>query len=155
MDDAMTARRHASWKESQMLLFPGRTQSRAGKRYLALFAPMMAAYVILVILISWVTPIGGLPAGPRHLASLLPVAPIAGVIYAIARYLKEEPDEVWQVIQTRAMLAATAIIMLLATAWGFLQEYNPGFPAFPVIILFPSWCGAWGLAMAWAGRKYR
>lgn len=129
-------------------------KSPAAIRYQKRFWHLMSAYVILVILISWVTPIERLPDGPRYLLALTPVLPLAGVIWAMARQLEETEDEYFRMLQARAMLLATGILLVAATAWGFLQEYT-GLPPFPVIILFPIWCAAFAIASAWTHWKQR
>ena len=69
----------------------------------------------------------------------LPILPIAGVIWAMARQLEETEDEFQRLLNARAMLLATGVILVGGTAWGFLQEYA-GLAPFPMIILFPVWC---------------
>ncbi|RAK56832.1 hypothetical protein [Phenylobacterium deserti] len=128
--------------------------SPANRRYQRRFWPAMIAYVALVVLISWVTPIENLPDGPKHAAALLPVIPIGVVIWAMARLLEEQEDEYFRLLQARSMLLATGVILLGATAWGFLQEYTD-LPPFPVIILFPCWCAAWSLTSAWVAWRAR
>jgi len=128
--------------------------SPANRRYQLRFWSAMTAYVVLVAMISWITPIDHLPDGWRHAAALLPVIPIGVVIWAMARALEEMEDEYFRLLQARSMLLATGILLLGATAWGFLQEYTD-LPPFPVIILFPCWCAAWGVSAAWVSWRVR
>ena len=44
---------------------------------------------------------------------------------------------------TRAMLWATGLLLFLGTAWGFLEVYSHA-PRFPIMMIFPAWCAAWG-----------
>lgn len=126
----------------------------ARKRYRHAMIILGIVYVALVITISWILPISAWPEWPKRVGALLPVLPIIGMVLAMGRYLNEEPDEFYRLVQTRAMLAATGALLVFGTAWGFLQEYA-GLGAFPVLIILPIWCGAFALATAWAGRKYR
>jgi len=124
------------------------------RRYRIRFGLAMTAYVLLVVAISWVWPIERLPDGARHAAALLPVIPIGVLIWAMGRVLIEQEDEYLRLLQAQTMLVATGLLLLFATAWGFLQEYAD-FPPFPVIILFPAWCLVWGLTSAWLHRGQR
>ena len=126
----------------------------SARRYQLTFWPLMIAYVLSVILISWVAPISHLPDGPRQVLALTPVLPIGGVIWAMARQLEETEDEFQRLLNARAMLLATGVILVGGTAWGFLQEYS-GLPPFPMIILFPVWCGIWALTSVWVRWRYR
>jgi hypothetical protein len=132
----------------------GLIKTAAARRYRRRMSIVMSAYVALVVAISWVWPIEGLPDGWRHAAALLPVIPIAGVIWLMARYLQEEEDEFLRLLQARAMLVGTGLLLAAGTAWGFLQEYT-GIAPFPIILLFPAWCTLFGLASAWNNWRHR
>jgi hypothetical protein len=124
------------------------------RRYLLVFWPLMTLYVLSVVLISWVLPISHLPDGPRQVLALTPVLPIGGVIWAMARRLEETEDEFQRLLDARAMLLATGVLLVGATAWGFLQVYARLAP-FPTIILFPVWCGMWALTSLLVRWRHR
>ena len=126
----------------------------SARRYQFAFWPLMTAYVLAVILISWVLPISHMPDGPRQVLALTPVLPIAGVIWAMARQLEEAEDEFQRLLNARAMLLATGVLLVGGTAWGFLQEYAD-LASFPMIILFPVWCGIWAMTSALVRLRHR
>lgn len=147
MDDAM--------KETAMVCAPEGSPSHAvRKRYRRQMLVLGIVYAALVATISWIIPISDWPEWPRRAGALLPVIPIALMVWAMGRYLSDEPDEFYRLIQTRASLAATGFVLVLGTAWGFLEEYT-GLGPFPVLIIFPIWCAGFMAGLAWAGRKYR
>lgn len=126
----------------------------ARKRYRQSMMILGIVYVVSVVAISWIFPVSAWAEWPRRVGALIPVLPVVGMVLAMGRYLDEEPDEFYRLVQTRAMLAATGALLVFGTAWGFLQEYA-GLGPFPVLIIFPIWCAAFALATVWAGRKYR
>ncbi|KQM21901.1 hypothetical protein [Novosphingobium sp. Leaf2] len=78
------------------------------------------------------------PGGPLlWLLAVLPALPILYLIWAMARYLAEEQDEYLRMRVVNAALGATALLLGVATVWGFLETFHvvdhvPGWMAVPV-----------------------
>lgn len=93
------------------------------------------------------------PAGPLlWLLAVLPALPILYLIWAMARYLAEEQDEYLRMRFVNAALGATALLLGVATIWGFLETFKvvdhvPGWMAVPVWAVglgIGSAIGRWG-----------
>ena len=64
-------------------------------------------------------------SGPAAwIAGVLPALPIIGVFVAIGRYLVEETDEYLRDQFVRQALIATGFALSIATAWGFLENFD-------------------------------
>jgi hypothetical protein len=67
----------------------------------------------------------GSPTGiSAYAAAILPALPIVGMFFAIARYLVEEKDEYLRMKMNRQVLVATALMLTVATIWGFLENFD-------------------------------
>ena len=66
-----------------------------------------------------------LVAGPlAWLVALAPALPVIGFFVTIGRYLVEERDEYLRDQMVRQALIATGFAMAVATAWGFLENFD-------------------------------
>lgn len=64
-------------------------------------------------------------SGPvAYIAAVLPALPIIGIFVAIGRYLVEEKDEYLRDQFVRQALIATGFALSIATAWGFLENFD-------------------------------
>ncbi|TNE58402.1 MAG: hypothetical protein EP340_05675 [Alphaproteobacteria bacterium] len=82
-----------------------------------------------------------------------PAYPLAAVLMLYVRSL-ESLDELEQSIHLRALAVATGFVLIAATAYGFLNLHL-GLPAFPLILLLPSFLLAWCLAAMLIRRSYQ
>jgi hypothetical protein len=125
------------------------------KRYLREFMPAMAGYVVLLFLSLSLLKRIEEPA-LRAMVALLPVAPIALVVRAIMRYIRDA-DELQRQIELEAVSMATALVSLLYMAGGFLQLARvidvPSGVA--MIWVFPLVCLVYGLAKIAVARRFR
>ena len=129
-------------------------QSPAAKRYLRRFIPAMIAYVVLLFGATWAIK-NWQPEGALLVAlAILPALPIIGVIAVIGLYLVEETDEYQRQRIVLAMFVGLAVMLSLATAWGFLEEADV-VPHLPAYWAFVIWCGAWGVAQCGLGLRER
>ena len=63
--------------------------------------------------------------GPfAYIVAALPALPIIGIFAAIGRYFVEERDEYLRAQMVRQSLIATGFAMSVATAWGFLENFD-------------------------------
>jgi hypothetical protein len=117
----------------------------AGRRYIKRFVPTMIAYVVALFgaqyLIHSLHPTGA----PLVALAVLPALPIIGVIAVIGLYVVEESDEYLRQRAISGMLVGLALMLGLASAWGFLEEAGV-VPHLPAYWAFVIWCAAWGLA---------
>ncbi|HRD46299.1 MAG TPA: hypothetical protein PLF78_07450 [Caulobacter sp.] len=126
----------------------------AQKRYLVRFMPIMAVYVVAIILVSLAFDYLR-PAGPLAWAlALLPGVPIIGMIAVMGLYLKEEGDEFVRSVLVEAMLWGVGVTLAAMTVWGLLEFYVAA-PRLPAFFAFPIFCGVMGLAQPFVKRRYR
>jgi len=128
--------------------------STAGKRYLRRFFPAMTAYV--VVLFASLTFIEGhQPKGPLlWLLGVAPAIPLLAVIAILGLYLMEETDEFMRMVQVQSMLWGIGLTLAFCTIWGFLE--NVGVVAhLPLYLIFPIFCGAFGLAQPFVRKRYQ
>lgn len=128
--------------------------STAARRYLRRFFPTMIAYV--VVLAASLRLIEAYhPKGPLlWLLGVAPAIPVMGVIAVMGLYLMEETDEFLRTVLAQSMLWGIGITLGLATAWGFLENVGAA-PHFPLYLIFPVFCGSFGLAQPFVRRRYQ
>jgi hypothetical protein len=116
----------------------------------------MAIYVLLVSIISgwlgWEPPRSGFLL---YLAALSPALPIGAVVYALGRYLIDEPDEFFRMVQIQTSLLATGLTMITCTAWGFLAMYAHIWENHVISLVFAMWWFFFGVAAPIVNWRYR
>ncbi|MEZ6023269.1 MAG: hypothetical protein R3C16_07645 [Hyphomonadaceae bacterium] len=129
--------------------------SAAARAYRRRFGPFMLLYVVAVALISgWFGWEPSFVGAMGVVWAVLPALPIGGVIWAMGRYLDEETDEFVRMKQVRSMMLAFGLTMFVCTAWGFIAQYADVW-ALPLYLVFPLFCGFWGLSAAYVAWRYR
>lgn len=125
------------------------------RRYLREFVPPMVAYVLLLSASLWLLKRVEEPL-LRGLVALMPVVPIALVLRAIIRYIRDT-DELQRRIELEAVSFSSALVSLLYLAGGFLQQAGViDIPAGTAMIwVFPLVCFAYGIAKGVVARRYR
>ncbi|MCJ0826304.1 hypothetical protein MQC88_10140 [Luteimonas sp. 50] len=125
------------------------------RRYLRDFVPAMGGYIVLLFASMWLLKRVDEPA-LRALVALLPVPPIALMLRAIVRFIRDA-DELQRQIELEAVSLATALVSLLYMAGGFLQLARViDVPAGVAMIwMFPLVCLVYGLAKIAVVRRFR
>jgi hypothetical protein len=117
--------------------------NKAKSNYLKRFMPFMTGYVLILLGVTWLfnhaPPTGYL----RYVAAIAPALPLLGVIWAMGRYLLEEPDEYVRMYAARTYLWATGLTLAVCTIWGFLENLA-GAPHAPLFLVFPLFCACLG-----------
>jgi xanthosine utilization system XapX-like protein len=116
----------------------------ASRRYLKRFTPAIVAYVFALFGAQYA--IHTLhPTGAALVAlAILPALPMIAVIGIIGLYVIEETDEYLRQRVVTGMLVGLALMLTLATAWGFLEEARV-VPYVPSYWAFVIWCFGWGV----------
>ena len=122
------------------------------RRYMKELFSAMAAYTI--ILISSLTVLKNYEFTKfwQIVISLSPAIPVAFVIIAVMRLLKDS-DEMQQRVQLLATSFSAALTGLITFSYGFLE--NVGFPKFPTFFIFPMLISIWGISLGYFSRKYQ
>jgi hypothetical protein len=112
----------------------------------------MGAYV--VVLIASITALDRMEIPPtlRIITTLAPIIPIAFVIIAIMRALRDS-DELQRRVQFNAVMFSAVSTGFITFSYGFLE--NIGFPKFPTILVLPMMFGLWGFSLGYFWKKYQ
>jgi hypothetical protein len=86
------------------------------------------------------------------LAALAPTVPLLGMIWALFRYVTDETDEFLRHQAVMAALVGLALVLVVATLWGFLETFGL-VPHVWNWWVFPGW--AIGLAIGQLWMKVR
>lgn len=99
-------------------------RSPAQRRYVVRVFIAMIAYVVTLFLAEYLIDDRGVTGPLAWLAALLPGFCVASVFWAIGRLLVDETDEYLRSLMVRQMLVATGLTMVVATIYGFLENYG-------------------------------
>lgn len=127
----------------------------AGRRYIRALWPALIGYSLALFLSLWLLRRGIDPLPLRALVAVLPVLPLALMMRAALRYLREI-DELQRRIETEAIGIASLLVSLLFFAGGLLQKAQ----VFDVdagaamIWVFPLLCAIYGIAKMILTRRY-
>ena len=127
----------------------------AGKRYIGALLPIMLGYsLVLSASIWWIK--RGIESVPlRALVAVLPVVPLALMMGAALRYLREI-DELQRRIETESIGVASLLTSLLYFGAGLLQQakvIDIG-AGVAMIWVFPLLCLIYGIAKMILTRRY-
>lgn len=125
------------------------------KRYSREMMVAMGGYAVLLFTSIWLLKHVD-TTGLRAVIALLPVPPIALMLRAMIRYIRDA-DELQQRIELQAVSFATAFVSLLYLSGGLLQTARVlDVPASAAMIwVFPLVCLGYGLAKIVVARRYR
>lgn len=127
----------------------------AARRYLRALWPLMVGYALTLSLSLWLLK-RGIEAVPlRALVAILPALPIALLMRAALRYLREI-DELQRRIETEAIGIASLLVALLYFAGGLLQKAKviELDAAAAMIWVFPLLVAIYGVAKMVLARRY-
>ena len=96
----------------------------AHRRYVKRVLVAMVGYIATLFLAEILIDDRGLTGPLAWLVALLPGLCVASVFWAIGRLLIEETDEYLRSLLVRQMLVATGLTMVVATIYGFLENYG-------------------------------
>jgi hypothetical protein len=120
----------------------------AGLAYNRRMLPLAGGYVVVLlgaILLHQHYHVGG-PA--LYVIAVLPALPLIGIVWALGRFLLEETDEYQRALAVRKMLVASGFLLVVATIWGFLEEFGLA-PHLPAYWCFIVWCIGLGVGALW------
>jgi hypothetical protein len=128
----------------------------AGRRYLRAMWPALVGYSLALFLSLWLIR-RGIPSLPlRALVAVLPVLPIALMMRAALRYLREI-DELQRRIETEAIGIASLLVALVYFGGGLLQKAQvlAVDAGVAMIWVFPALCLVYGIAKMALTRRYQ
>ena len=127
----------------------------AGKRYIGALLPIMVGYSLILSASIWLIKRGIESVPLRALVAVLPVIPLALMMGAALRYLREI-DELQRRIETESIGVASLLTSLLYFGAGLLQQarvIDVG-AGVAMIWVFPLLCLIYGIAKMILTRRY-
>jgi len=98
--------------------------NKAQRRYARSVILLMTGYVLTLFGVVSYHNNHPLHGALGYVAGVLPALPVIGVFFVMGRYLVEESDEYLRAQTVRQSLVATGFAMSVATAWGFLENFD-------------------------------
>ena len=120
------------------------TNETANRRYMSIVIPASIVFVGTSYAIKQADGAGMLPPPALYVAALVPVAAMLTMFWAQWRYVSEI-DEFLRFIQIKAAFAALAVVMTIATGWGYLEFYAEA-PLLSIFWLNPLYWIAYSIA---------
>jgi FtsH-binding integral membrane protein len=100
------------------------SKSIAHRRYVSRVLVAMVGYLATLFLAEYLIDDRGLAGPLAWIVALLPGLCVASVFWAIGRLLIDQKDEYLRSLLVRQMLVATGLTMVVATIYGFLENYG-------------------------------
>lgn len=129
-----------------------RSEPTIGKRYLLEMLAAMAAYMIVLVASIEVLKTHDFSAAFRALIAVTPAVPLAGVLWAILRFVLSV-DELQRQIHLEAFAISAGLTCALSMTYTFLE--GAGFPHSQAYWAFDSLLAGWALALPFVKRRYR
>jgi hypothetical protein len=123
----------------------------ASRRYKIQVTITMAAYVAIILAVTWILNHVVLTGMLRYAITLAPLLPIAFLVPAVARYFRES-DELERRIVTEAFAIGAAVTAILSVTYGFLE--NTGLPHLSAWWTWTVVMGASVIARLALNRRY-
>lgn len=127
------------------------------RRYLREFVPAVLAYMAMLFLsLEWLKHIDAGLVGMRAIVALLPIPPVALMLRAIVRRIRDA-DELQRRIELESVSLATATVSLLYMAGAFLQlaKVIDLAAADTLLWAFPLICLVYGLVKLVVSRRFQ
>lgn len=120
------------------------TNLEAKRRYFRVFIPAMAVFLLTSGAIAWMGE-DNLGASPAvYAVAMVPTVAQIALFLAHLRFISEI-DEYLRTIQTQAVLFGLAVILCIATGWGYLEALAD-VPRLHILWLNPIYWIAYGVA---------
>lgn len=123
----------------------------ARKRYFTVFVPAMIGYLASVFIIDSIVDNMDAVTSLTYVLALVPAIFVFIWVWAHARYILEV-DEFVRFLQVKSMLAGWVALMVITTAWGFLEMFA-NVPSVPIFYVLPGFYLCYGVAAVIIGRK--
>jgi hypothetical protein len=122
----------------------------ANRRYLRIFWPLIATYVVLVVGGAFLVHAETTATWLKVVMAVLVTLPLAGVLWAMLRNI-DETDEYTRLRQLTAFARGAAVLVAAIFLTGFLQIFG-ALERVPVFLFGPLFFLAYGFAFCFSGR---
>lgn len=128
--------------------------TQAVARYTRRFMLATFGYMAGLGIAVYINDLVELSQGESFLIALLPVIPIFGMIWSMARYIVEESDEFLRHRAIMASLFGLGAVLVAGTFWGFLETFEV-VPHLDAWWCFPVWAIGMGISQCWMAIRDR
>jgi len=133
----------------------GVTGQPAWRRYIGRYMIGMGIWGALFFPMIWAAYSHRLPGAPWiYIVTAAPAFGVAIVVWSMLRYLGEETDEYQRLLNTRAFVVATGMVLVLTTGWGLMQWFA-GLPKVSLFNVFLMFLACQGVATGWVRWRAR
>lgn len=115
------------------------------------FWAAMGFYVAAISLANWLIPKDAEAKLVVVCLVMLPALGLVAMIWSIGRVLIELDDEYLRMLEVRRALAATGVVLTVASVWGLLEVYTD-VPRLPALAMLPIWCAGLMVGQFWNWR---
>lgn len=128
------------------------TNEQATRRYFGVLVPAAVVFLGTSYGIKLIDGADLLPPAGLYAIALVPVAMLLSLFWAHWRYMNDI-DEFLRSIQIKATLAGLAVVLAIASGWGFLEFYAD-VPALSIFWLNPIFWVAHAIAAVVLNLRY-
>ena len=126
--------------------------SSASRRYGRRMIAMGFLYALTLLGALWLSKAGTYPTPVYVGIAVAPSFPVIAMIWAMGRLLIEEKDEYLRSRHIHHALIATGVTLVLATVWGFLEQFSV-VQHIAAYWVFPAWVMGLGLSQCWSAVR--
>jgi hypothetical protein len=131
-----------------------KTNNPAARRFTIRFVVVMMLFAAFSVLST----VGLLLWHPSWwliwLLAILPALPIGMAVVLTAQYIAEEKDDFQRAMLVQALLGGVGAILVLTTAWGFLENYAH-FRRLDLLMVWPLYVIFVGISYGLVKARYR
>jgi hypothetical protein len=127
-------------------------QRQVTKRYNREFFISMSLYAVTLVASINMLKSVEMSQPLQIIVTLIPVIPVAFVLIAVMRAVRDS-DELQQRVHLLATTFAAVMTGLVTFTYGFLE--NIGFPKFSTFLVLPMLFFFWGISLSWFSKRYQ
>jgi hypothetical protein len=126
--------------------------TRASRRYVVQLSIAMSLYVLLLVGSILAVQRLNVEGAWRYLLILLPLLPVATIVPAVVRYVRDT-DEFERQLTTESLAIAAGVTAVFSVTYGFLE--SAGLPHLSAWYTWLVVMGSWGVARVALRWRYR
>jgi hypothetical protein len=126
--------------------------TRASRRYVVQLSIAMSLYVLLLVGSILAVQRLNVEGAWRYLLILLPLLPVAAIVPAVVRYVRDT-DEFERQLTTESLAIAAGVTAVFSVTYGFLE--SAGLPHLSAWYTWLVVMGSWGVARVALRWRYR
>jgi hypothetical protein len=124
---------------------------QATARYYKVLVPAMILFLGSSLGLAWIDKNVDVPGVALVALAAVPIVALLSMFWIHWRFMNEI-DEFLRQIQVKALLAGAALVLAIATGWGYLESYADA-PTMPIFWLNPIFWTAYGLSAIYFTKR--